>query len=271
MNLPHLPSRLSRPAAVAALLCAVLVGSSHAADPAAVASERRALDAAVATFEPTAIIEARNRFAAHSAAEPDDPAWHYWVAVSTWRVVPLLQRPDAKRAEQLCTDGLRHAERLVTLDPKHAEGWALLAGLEGLSLSFASPMAGMTVGPKMEEEIRRASTLAPGNPRVALIHGINTLHKPGFVGGGPEPALPLFAKAQKLYAAESVADSTAPAWGRDDAYLWAGRAAMKLKRYAAARDAYRKALDANPDNAWVRGQLLPEAEKAMASASASVK
>ena len=61
------------------------------------------------------------------------------------------------------------------------------------------------------------------------------------------------------------------AWGRDDAHLWAGRAAMKLKRYADARDAYRKALEVNPANAWVRGQLLPEVEKAMTSASASAK
>jgi tetratricopeptide (TPR) repeat protein len=180
-------------------------------------------------------------------------------------------RVDKKRAQQVCKDGLLHAERLVKLDPKHAEGWALMAGLEGLSLSFASPMAGMTLGPKMEEELRRAVTLEPKNPRVRLIQGINTFHKPKFVGGGPEPALPILESAQKLFAAEAATDSTAPAWGHDDAYLWAGQAEMGLKHYGEAREAYLKALEANPDNAWVRVRLLPEAEKALATAATSNK
>ena len=244
---------------------------ANAADAGTVVSERRALDTAVAASNADAIVAARNRLAALSATEPNDPTWHYWTAVAAWRATPLLMRADKKLAKQVCKDGLLHAERLVKLDPKHAEGWALMAGLEGLSLSFAPPMAGMTLGPKMEEEMRRAVTLDPKNPRVVLLQGINTFHKPAFVGGGPEKALPILESAQTLFAADAATDSTAPAWGRDDAYLWAGQAEMKLKHYGEAREAYRKALEANPGNAWVRARLLPEAEKALAAGPTSGK
>jgi tetratricopeptide (TPR) repeat protein len=256
---------------ILALFCLAAPRPAIAAVPGTVASERRALDAAVTSSNSDALLAARNRLAALSAAEPNDPTWHYWTAVAAWRTTPLLMRADKKGAQQVCKDGILHAERLVTLDPKHAEGWALIAGLEGLSLSFAPPMAGMTLGPKMEEQMRRAMTLGPENPRVYLLQGINTFHKPGFVGGGPERALPILEHAEKLFAAEVVADSTAPAWGRDDAYLWAGQAEMGLKHYGEAREAYRKALEANPDNAWVRARLLPEAEKALATAATSSK
>ena len=39
---------------------------------------------------------------------------------------------------------------------------------------------------------------------------------------------------------------------------------MQLKDYAAARDFYLKALEVNPSNGWVRTNLLPAAEEALA-------
>ena len=59
-------------------------------------------------------------------------------------------------------------------------------------------------------------------------------------------------------------DPAAFDWGHDDAYVWAGRAAMKEKKYADAKAYYERALVANPANGWVRTQLLPQAEKQLA-------
>src|SRR5439155_19621612 len=67
-----------------------------------------------------------------------------------------------------------------------------------------------------------------------------------------------------LCAPEAVADSAAPDWGRDDAFVWAGRCAMKLKDFAGARDFFRQALVANPANGWTRTALLPAAEDSLA-------
>ena len=50
-------------------------------------------------------------------------------------------------------------------------------------------------------------------------------------------------------------------WGHDEAYAWAGRAAVKLGRIDEARAFYQKALEVNPANGWVAKSLLPELEK----------
>jgi len=54
-----------------------------------------------------------------------------------------------------------------------------------------------------------------------------------------------------------VADSTAPDWGADEAFLWAGRAAQQQQDTTTARAMYAKALEINPHNLWVRNVLLP--------------
>jgi tetratricopeptide (TPR) repeat protein len=94
---------------------------------------------------------------------------------------------------------------------------------------------------------------------------------PSFFGGGPEPALKEFRRAQSLFAPTASTAPTTPNWGSDDAYLWAGRAQMKLGDYEGAKKSYEQALQANPNNGWVRTSLLPEAEKSMASAQETAK
>ena len=110
-----------------------------------------------------------------------------------------------------------------------------------------------------------AKDLAPKNPRVALLDGINTLYKPAFVGGGADKAVLRFGEAQVLYAAETVTDPAAPDWGRDDVYLWDGRAQAKTGDFKGAKESYTKALAANPSNGWVRHSLLPDVEKKLAA------
>jgi tetratricopeptide (TPR) repeat protein len=123
----------------------------------------------------------------------------------------------------------------------------------------------MKLGIQMEGDMGHARDLAPKNPRVALLDGINTLYKPAFVGGGAGAARTKFEKAGALFAAETVTDAAAPDWGKDDVWTWDGRAAMKAGDFKDAAAAYRKALAANPDNGWVKRSLLPEAEKKLAA------
>ena len=250
------------PAASAAAARSSAAASSADAD--AFVGARRALHDAVSHGTPDDLLRARAGLAALAAADPGTARLRYWVALADWRVVPRIMDKDRAHAERYCKDGLENLERVLQLDPKDAEALALKASLQGISLSF-SPGDMMTLGAEMEAEMGRAVSLAPGNPRVLFLQALNTLNKPAFVGGGPEKALEQFRNAQAAFEAEP-ADTTAAAWGRDDACLWAGRAAMKLEDYSAAVRFYRKALAANPEYAWVKYALLPEAEKALAAA-----
>ncbi|HEY2956331.1 MAG TPA: hypothetical protein VGK89_13920 [Candidatus Eisenbacteria bacterium] len=254
-----------RPALIFAavlLLAPMLTSARASADAAATAAARRALREAVSAGRSEGLLRVRAQFQALSAAEPGSALLHYWVAVASWRVLPLVD--DKKKAEPIARDGLAHCDAALAIDPHFAEALAMKGALQGMSIRF-NPASMMTLGPQSEANLSRARDMSLANPRIQFLRGIGTLHKPAAFGGGPAPALEMFKQAQALFAADSAAaDSTAPDWGRDDALLWAGRAAMETKDYAAARGYFTAALQANPANAWVRGRLLPAAEEALA-------
>ena len=228
----------------------------RAADPGAVASARRALQAAVSQGQLEPLMKARARYQALSAAEPGSALLHYWVAVATWRTVPLLKEKDRTQAERMCQDGLDHCEAALKLDRGFAGCHAIKAALQGLMLRFR-PAEMMTLGLAIDESFGRAHDLDPKEPRAWLLDGINALHKPEPFGGGPAAALLLLRRAEEIFAAGAPADSTAPDWGHDDTLLWMGRAALAKKDSAAAETLYQKALEVNPEHAWIRQVLLP--------------
>jgi tetratricopeptide (TPR) repeat protein len=249
-----------------------VAAASPSSDPAAVVEAKRELKDAVDRGDYAAAAKARARFAALAAADPDAPLLHYWVAVADWRAASMQMRPglrDKKKIKLHCQGGIAAAERALELDPGFAEAIAVKLGLQGLSISVGGPLAGMTLGPRMETDMQRALALAPDNPRVLFSDGMNTFHKPAFVGGSAEKALARFRQAIERFETEQVTDPAGPDWGRDDAHIWAGQAAMKLEDYAAARDYFARALELNPSCGWVRHALLPAAERALAKASAT--
>jgi tetratricopeptide (TPR) repeat protein len=180
--------------------------------------------------------------------------------------VPLIQSTDRAKAQRYLEDGLGHCDRALALRPNDADAMALKGSLQGLAIGF-DPKSVQTLGLQARMNLHRAAALEPSNPRVWLLEGIQVLHTPAQFGGGPAQADTVFRQAIGLFAG-APADSTAPDWGRDDVYVWAGQCAARLEDWSRARDLYREALRLNPDNAWVRGVLLPEAEKALAQAPA---
>lgn len=248
------------------LLFATLASPSRAADTAGHDSAQRALTAAVHQGEVKGMLRARAQFAGLATADPQDWRAHYGVALASWRAVPLLTDTDKSEAKKVCESGLAAIDRAIKLDKSSGEAIALKVGLQGLWLGF-NPAAGMMMGMEMEESMGRAEALSPTSPRVVLLKGMNTLHKPAFVGGGADKAMPLFERAIALAAEESRADSTSPSWGHDDVHVWAGRCAEKLGKLDAAVTHYKHVLEVSPDHGWTRSILLPKAEKALAAAS----
>ena len=263
--------------AIAALVAlaasfALVSGTAGAADASAVVAAKEALQAGVDHGKSAEILAARAQFVALSATEPASPDLHYWVALASWRAVPLMMNDDKMkvRAKQVCKDAIERCDRALARAPKHADAIALKAGLQGLWLSF-DPGAMMSLGMQIGVAMDRARDLEPANPRVAFLDGINTFHKPAFVGGGADKARAVFDESIALFAKTAPPAAPGPSgdpgvldWGRDDPFIWAGRAAMKEKDYAAAKAYYEKALTANPNNGWVRHSLLPNVEKQLA-------
>ncbi|HVP38526.1 MAG TPA: hypothetical protein VMS93_05010 [Candidatus Saccharimonadales bacterium] len=225
-------------------------------DPAASASAWRDLQAGANRADAATLLRAQGAFEALAEADPSSAALRCGVALADWRVVPLLLRQESTRAQAQAAveSGLAQCEAVLQKQPGHPLALALKGSLQAFLVGL-QPEQAMTMGMESGANLKRASELAPANPRVQLLEAIYTLHKPGFVGGGADKALPEFLRAVELFRDDAPGDSTAPAWGRDDALLWAGRAAAQLGRAQEAHDFYRRAVEANPANGWAR-QLL---------------
>jgi tetratricopeptide (TPR) repeat protein len=248
-----------------------------AAAPADVAAAKAQLQSGANQGKVDELLAARARFVALSAAEPESPALHYWVAFASWRIVPRLMNDEATRdkAKKICKSAIEHCDQALAKAPKMADAMALKAGLQGLWLSF-DPGSMMTLGMQMGQTLERARELEPANPRIAFFEAMNTLHKPAFVGGGAgkarkvfDESIALFAKAGPNAGTGASGDPATFDWGRDDAFTWAGRAAVKEKDWAAAESYFEKALAANPNNGWVKHTLLPDVARQKAGKGAS--
>ena len=185
------------------------VAPAHAAvDPNMVQAAKASLQDAVNHGSVDGILAARGQFDALSVSEPSNPLLHYWVAVCDWRVAPFLMGEENKaKGKKYVDEGIERATRAFTADKKFAEALALRCGLMGLSLQFDGSQA-MKLGIQMEGDMSQAHDIAPANPRIALLDGINTLYKPAFVGGGANPARNKLDKAAALFAAEKAQEQT---------------------------------------------------------------
>ncbi|MBI5167943.1 MAG: hypothetical protein HZA61_00500 [Candidatus Eisenbacteria bacterium] len=248
------------------IACAVTT-TARAASPAELVAAQRQLDEAVTKGEPKEILRTRAVFAAMLAAEPDSPVLNYWIALCGWRALPMLTETDKEAAKKLCKESIAACDRVLAAKPKHADAIALKAALQALSLAF-NPAASMSLGPEMIEAYGKAEALEPENPRVQLLKGINTLHMPAFVGGGPDKAKPVFERAIALADADAARGAGPDAWGRADAHLWAGICASRANDWKTAAARFREALAIAPGHAWLSKRLLPDAEKHLAEGGA---
>lgn len=83
----------------------------------------------------------------------------------------------------------------------------------------------MTDGMKAMEELKRAETLDPNNPRVALIKAEDTYFTPEQYGGSKEKGLEQFKTALEKFNAFKPKTALDPSWGKAEAEYFLSRAA----------------------------------------------
>lgn len=256
-----------RPLALALLVLTLAAPAARASGD--FAEARRSLASAVTAGSAAEIRKARDAFAVLAAGDPKSAELAYWLALADWRLVPVLPDSEKTAARTLVKDGIAACDRALAAKPRFADAIALRAALQGLAFQFVSPQAGMALGAEMEEGYGRALGTEPGNPRVLLLKGLNDLHKPKEVGGGPE-------KAKASLDAALAAFAKTPAggpldWGRDDALVWSGICASRAGDWAGAKARFEQVLAANPAHAWTKHVLLPEAEKKLAAGAGAAR
>lgn len=219
---------------------------------------RHVLDRGVTTGDEGAMQQARALFERVASAS-DDAVWaHYYIGLANYRIAGPLLDSDEERAETYLDDGIDHLQAAVDSRPDLAEGYALLGTLYGMKAQGGA-IRGMRYGPRADEALARARTLAPDNPRVLLLNAVSLLNKPSRWGGDREKAVAALQRAlQHFESAPPARDGLQPQWGHADAYAWLGIAHMKADRAEQARTAFEHALTIRPGYAWVESELLPQ-------------
>ena len=173
-----------------------------------------------------------------------------------------------RKAEALSGDGtrkkeykalLQEADRILTQSATvlpWSETLALRASVVGQLIGVSGIFAVTRLGPRTNRLMDEAVALGPDNPRVWMLKGISSIHKPRMFGGGLDNAERDLKKAIVLFPADS-ARAPKPSWGHAEAWAWLGRVYADLKRVDDARAAYTRALEIEPAFDWVRHHLLP--------------
>jgi tetratricopeptide (TPR) repeat protein len=193
---------------------------------------------------------------------PNDPLLLYYKGYALYResgVLTGMGKEKEARAE------LEEADRLLERSNKvkpTADAHALRSAVIGQMIGVSgNPLAGMRLGPRANAEMERAEELGPKNPRVWLLKGLSAIFTPGMFGGGLDKAELNLNKAIELYATDRPT-SPEPSWGHADAYVWLGQVRERQKKPDEARAAYQRALEIEPDYAWVKRVLLPGLDRA---------
>ena len=246
-----------------AFACLLLVSaaalSAQAPTPAALAdSARRSIEVATLAADPAALAQVRAFIDRAVTRYPNDAWLLHYRGYALYREANVRQGRNAEDTGTL----LEHAQEALEASLAKRdipETRALLSAVLGQRIG-ANPMRGMTLGPRSSREIEQALEAAPNNPRVWLINGIGTLHRPASFGGGADRAEQQIRRALSLFPQDKP-EPPAPAWGHDEAWLWLGRILEQKEKLTEARAAYRRVLELQPGNSWVRAELLPRVEK----------
>jgi tetratricopeptide (TPR) repeat protein len=193
------------------------------------------------------------------AAYPNDALLLQYQGYELYREAGLLGTTPAGKFQLPLVASTARIKLLESLAAQPlAETHALLAMTMGRMIGL-DQIYSPTLGPLIPKEMNAAIAMAPNNPRIWLLRGIQSFYTSEEYGGGLPVAETQLKKAIELFATDNPAPP-APFWGKAEAYVWLGQVLQKQNRIAEARAAYNNALSVQHDYPWVTYSLLPSIE-----------
>lgn len=189
---------------------------------------------------------ALEKLAAESAAAASkaagDPEAQYRSALAySYLAEVAIELHDRKAGRAAAEQGIKCAEKAVSLRPDNAEYFRVLGTLYGQAVTDI--MSGLSYGPKAKDAINKAVEKAPKSSPMYVARGVGNYYLPTQLGGGAKLAIPDFQKAIELDPKNA------------EAYLWLGLSLRKENRDGEARQAFTKSLELNPTRVWAKQQL----------------
>jgi hypothetical protein len=195
---------------------------------------------------------------------PYEPFVIYALGYSEYRLCMYgFVKNDTILINQYSDSVIARMKKIKSYARLESDAAALLGVTYGLKIS-TNFMKATELGPQSDSEIDVAVAADSSNPRAWLSLGLLQFGRPKFAGGSSEKAAGSFARALQCAESMQITDSLSPHWGLTDALIWSGRAAEANNDLKSAILFYHRVLQLSPENAWVKDDLLPEAEKKLA-------
>ncbi len=180
---------------------------------------------------------------ADASQHENDAKVQYRAALAeSLRAEVLAEQKDKKASGSAAENGIRFAEKAVSLSPNNAEYHRLWGALCGQTIP-ANIMFALRYGHCAMDEVSKAIQINPKSSMAWVSKGVGNYYLPSSLGGGPELALKDLEKALQLDANNA------------DAWLWQGIVLRKLNRNNEARKAFEKSLALDSGRVWARQQL----------------
>jgi tetratricopeptide (TPR) repeat protein len=181
-------------------------------------------------------------YSAAAAKAPNNADAQYRVALAASYLAEVsIEQHDRKQGRQAAEQGIKAAEKAISLKPEVAEYYRVLATLCGQAVTDV--LSGLSYGPRARDAVDKAVEKAPKSSSVYVARGVGSYYLPSQLGGGAKQAIADFQKAIELDARNA------------EAYLWLALSLRKENRNAEARQAFAKSLELNPNRIWAKEQL----------------
>jgi tetratricopeptide (TPR) repeat protein len=183
-----------------------------------------------------------------------DDTLRYHLAHAQYREGLLGARQKSRTADPAFAGCVNELKPVLERQPDNVEALALQSACYA-NLSRLRMLEAVLLRTRADERIARAAQLDPHNPRVELLHALQTLARarPGSTDGVRATGeLKLAARAFELSSTTSV---EAPGWGHAETYLELGRQLQAGGDVIGARNWIEKALIVAPDYKAAQRQL----------------
>jgi tetratricopeptide (TPR) repeat protein len=217
-------------------------------------------------FDKSQMFKARGMFERAMAYDEENYLVHYYFAYTDYNLaVFFMHKKEDEQFRKFSDSSEKILKELINENGSDAETVSLLGALYGIQVAM-NPGLGVSLGSQNIALTSKALGIAPDNPRVLLQKGISIFNSPEFAGGSKEKALKYFTQSVEVFE-NQTADEADIEWGYIDALAWLGIAHSSFGDFESAIIAYKKALDLEPDFARIKYELLPIAEKQLASSN----
>ena len=201
-----------------------------------------ALDTARDQQDRAALEKMVAEYSAAAAKAPSSADAQYRLALAASYLAEVsIEQHDRKQGRLAAEQGIKAAEKAISLKPEVAEYYRVLATLCGQAVTDV--LSGLSYGPRARDAVDKAVEKAPKSSSVYVARGVGSYYLPSQLGGGSKQAIADFQKAIDLDPKNS------------EAYLWLGLSLRKENRNVEARQAFAKSLELNPNRVWAKEQL----------------